>query len=206
MRRWRSWKWRLAGVGDEKGRSGPVTRICKRERCAVESATEVETDQQQLPWSKCRIVERTFAWLGRYRRLAKDWENLNRKPLAFLRLASIRLMLRKLCNPSTASGHSRRGLSRATVDRLPLHRTSGRKVATWESVAKGHHRHFALQKKTESFLMRGSHHRSNKCPDLMGGYDTLVVTQARRAAHPSAVASPEGAAFGATTSSASSMT
>lgn len=45
------------------------------------------------------IVERTIAWLGRYRRLAKDWENLNRKALGFLRLASIRLMLRKLCNP-----------------------------------------------------------------------------------------------------------
>ncbi|HWS68726.1 MAG TPA: IS5 family transposase [Steroidobacteraceae bacterium] len=46
------------------------------------------------------VVERTFAWLGRCRRLAKDWENLNRKALAFLRLASIRLMLRKLCNPA----------------------------------------------------------------------------------------------------------
>ena len=46
------------------------------------------------------IVERTLAWLGRCRRLAKDWECLNRKALAFLRLASIRLMLRKLCNPT----------------------------------------------------------------------------------------------------------
>jgi transposase len=46
------------------------------------------------------IVERTFAWLGRCRRLAKDWECLSRKALAFLRLASIRLMLRKLCNPA----------------------------------------------------------------------------------------------------------
>ena len=45
------------------------------------------------------VVERTTAWLNRCRRLAKDWENLNRKALAFLRLASIRLMLRKLCNP-----------------------------------------------------------------------------------------------------------
>jgi transposase len=45
------------------------------------------------------VVERTFAWLGRCRRLAKDWENLNRRARAFLRLASIRLMLRKLCNP-----------------------------------------------------------------------------------------------------------
>ena len=48
------------------------------------------------------IVERTLAWLGRCRRLAKDWECLNRKALAFLRLASIRLMLRKLCNPAYA--------------------------------------------------------------------------------------------------------
>jgi transposase len=46
------------------------------------------------------IVERTIGWLGRCRRLAKDWENLNRNALAFLRLASIRLMLRRLCIPS----------------------------------------------------------------------------------------------------------
>jgi transposase len=46
------------------------------------------------------IVERTLAWLGRCRRLARDWECLNHKALAFLRLASIRLMLRKLCNPT----------------------------------------------------------------------------------------------------------
>ena len=41
--------------------------------------------------------ERTFAWLNRYRRLAKDFEDLTRNALAFLRLASIRLMLRKFC-------------------------------------------------------------------------------------------------------------
>ena len=45
------------------------------------------------------IVERSIAWFNRCRRLAKDWENLNRNALAFLKLASIRLMLRKLCNP-----------------------------------------------------------------------------------------------------------
>jgi transposase len=44
------------------------------------------------------IVERSLAWLNRCRRLAKDWENLNHSACAFLRLASIRLMLRKLCN------------------------------------------------------------------------------------------------------------
>lgn len=43
------------------------------------------------------IVERTIAWLNRCRRLAKDWECLNRNALAFLRWASIRMMLRRLC-------------------------------------------------------------------------------------------------------------
>jgi transposase len=42
------------------------------------------------------VVERTFAWLNRCRRLAKDWECLNRKGRAFLLLASVRLMLRRL--------------------------------------------------------------------------------------------------------------
>ena len=46
------------------------------------------------------LVERTIAWLNRCRRLAKDWENHSHNALAFLRLASIRLMLRKLCNPA----------------------------------------------------------------------------------------------------------
>lgn len=43
------------------------------------------------------IVERTIGWLNRCRRLAKDWECLNRSALAFLRWSSIRLMLRRLC-------------------------------------------------------------------------------------------------------------
>jgi transposase len=46
------------------------------------------------------IVERTIAWLNRCRRLAKDWECLNRNGLAFLRWASVRLMVRKLCQSS----------------------------------------------------------------------------------------------------------
>jgi transposase len=45
------------------------------------------------------VVERTLAWLNRCRRLAKDFENLTRTALAFIRVASIRLMLRRLCNP-----------------------------------------------------------------------------------------------------------
>ena len=42
------------------------------------------------------VVERTIAWINRCRRLSKDFENLNRSALAFIRLASIRIMLRRL--------------------------------------------------------------------------------------------------------------
>ena len=42
------------------------------------------------------IVERTFAWISRNRRLARDFERHARKAAAFVRLAMIRLMLRRL--------------------------------------------------------------------------------------------------------------
>jgi transposase len=42
------------------------------------------------------IIERTFGWLGRCRRLAKDYENLTRTAAAFLVMALIRLMLRRI--------------------------------------------------------------------------------------------------------------
>jgi len=47
------------------------------------------------------IVERAIAWLNRCRRLAKDRECLNRTGLAFLRWASVRLMLRRICQTTT---------------------------------------------------------------------------------------------------------
>ena len=42
------------------------------------------------------VVERTIAWINRCRRLSKDYENFNRMALAFIRLASIRIMLRRI--------------------------------------------------------------------------------------------------------------
>ena len=53
-----------------------------------------------VPLPKRWIVERTFAWLGRCRRLAKDFENLAVNALAFLCLGMIRLMLRRLARSS----------------------------------------------------------------------------------------------------------
>jgi transposase len=47
------------------------------------------------------IVERTLAWISHCRRLAKDFERHARKAAAFIRLAMIRLMLRRLTSPSS---------------------------------------------------------------------------------------------------------
>jgi transposase len=48
------------------------------------------------------IVERTFAWLSRFRRLARDFERYARTVAAFIRLAMIRIMLKRLvANPSS---------------------------------------------------------------------------------------------------------
>jgi len=42
------------------------------------------------------IVERTFAWLGRYRRLSKDYEALPQTSEALIYVAMIHLMVRRL--------------------------------------------------------------------------------------------------------------
>ena len=42
------------------------------------------------------IVERTFAWISRNRRLARDFERYASTVVAFVRLAMIRIMLRRL--------------------------------------------------------------------------------------------------------------
>ena len=42
------------------------------------------------------VVERTFSWLGRNRRLAKDFENLASTLLAFVTLTAIQVGIRRL--------------------------------------------------------------------------------------------------------------
>lgn len=44
------------------------------------------------------VVERTLAWLGRNRRLAKDYEGLPVTDEALITLSMVRLMLRRLIN------------------------------------------------------------------------------------------------------------
>ncbi len=45
-----------------------------------------------------RVVEPTFSWFGRNRRLAKDFENLGETLAIFVTLASIQLALRRLAS------------------------------------------------------------------------------------------------------------
>lgn len=59
-----------------------IVRRCDRHRFVV------------LP--KRWIAERTLAWISKNRRLALDYERHARKAAAFVRLAMIRLMLRRL--------------------------------------------------------------------------------------------------------------
>jgi putative transposase len=49
---------------------------------------------QLLPWRW--IVERTFGWLGRYRRLSRDYEYLTQTSEAMISVAMIHLMIRRL--------------------------------------------------------------------------------------------------------------
>ncbi len=87
----------------DSGYQGPrfrdgLARVCRQVRVEIVRRSDA-SGFVVLPrrW----IVERTIAWLNRCRRLAKDWERMNRNALAFLQWASIRLMVRKLCQTST---------------------------------------------------------------------------------------------------------
>jgi len=84
----------------DAGYQGPkfqnaLKRVLRRVKLEIVKRSDAANGFVVLP--KRWIVERTIGWLNRCRRLAKDWENLNRKALAFLHLASIRLMVRRVC-------------------------------------------------------------------------------------------------------------
>jgi putative transposase len=73
-------------IGWVKEQFGWVLEVVKRPR--------EQTGFRALPhrW----IVERTFGWLNRYRRLSKDYEYLPDSSTAMIQLAMITLMLRRL--------------------------------------------------------------------------------------------------------------
>lgn len=60
------------------------------------------------------VVERTFAWIGRYRRMSKDYEYLIQSSETMVCLAMSRLMLRRLSlkSPYGVASRQRLGLKR----------------------------------------------------------------------------------------------
>jgi transposase len=73
------------------GYQGPQFRAALAKelpRLSVEIVKRSDSAKGFKVLPRCWGVERTFAWLNRCRRLAQDFENLNRNALAFIRLAS----------------------------------------------------------------------------------------------------------------------
>ena len=80
------------------GYQGAATATAVRDQAGLELEIVKRSDKTKgfyvLP--KRWIVERTFGWLGRCRRLGKDFENLTRMHVGFIILAMIRLLLRRI--------------------------------------------------------------------------------------------------------------
>jgi len=76
-------EWLIAWV---KSECGWELQVIKR--------TDKDKGFKLLP--KRWVVERTFAWLGRYRRLSKDYEKLTETSEAMIQMAMIHIMVRRL--------------------------------------------------------------------------------------------------------------
>lgn len=93
-KRFRSLKKAVA----DGGYQGQATAddVAAQARMGLEIVKRSDTATGFVLLPKRWIVERTFAWLGRCRRLAKDYENLTRSHVGFVILAMIRLMTRRI--------------------------------------------------------------------------------------------------------------
>jgi putative transposase len=88
---------RLTILYADSGYAGPMVKgACEALGCRLVTIARDAAAQgfQGLP--KRWIVERTLAWLGRNRRLSKDYEHLPAVSEAFVKLAMIRLMIARL--------------------------------------------------------------------------------------------------------------
>jgi len=88
---------RLARVWADRRYRGPrVARAAQALGLALEVVVPPPGKRGFQVQAKRWIVERTFAWIGRYRRLARDWEAASWSVAAFIRIAISDLMARRL--------------------------------------------------------------------------------------------------------------
>jgi len=81
----------------DAGYQGPIMaeRVASTGRWRLEIVKRNDVPRFEVV-PKRWIVERTLAWISHFRRLARDFERYARSVVAFLRLAMIRIMLRRL--------------------------------------------------------------------------------------------------------------
>ena len=94
----RGWLTRLKLIWADQGYAGQlvkwVNRYCKPWTLEIVKRLTGVSGFYVLPqrW----IVERTFAWIGKYRRLSKDYEHKTETSETMIRLAMIHVMIRRL--------------------------------------------------------------------------------------------------------------
>jgi len=94
----------LRHVFADGGYAGPKLRdaMARHDNWTIEIIKRSDTAEGFEILPRRRVVERTFAWLGRCRRLAKDWATSISSSTAWALLASIRMLTRraaKYCYP-----------------------------------------------------------------------------------------------------------
>ena len=87
---------RLKVIWADGGYSGQFLDWAKRTHGRVVEIVKRSHMSKFTILPKRWIVERTFAWLGKYRRLSKDYETLPHSSEAMIYIAMINLMLHRL--------------------------------------------------------------------------------------------------------------
>jgi putative transposase len=91
---------RLRLIWADKAYTGPlvewVEQLRERRRVRLQIVKRQEHQQGFVVLARRWVVERTFGWLGRNRRLSKDYERLTQTSEAMIYVAMTRLMLRRL--------------------------------------------------------------------------------------------------------------
>jgi putative transposase len=89
---------RLRHVFADRVYRGPklLNAISDVGRWTIEVVTRTESVGSFKPEKRRWVIERTFAWFGRNRRLAKDFERTIASAVAWIMIASIRLLTRRL--------------------------------------------------------------------------------------------------------------
>lgn len=85
--------------GDNKYHSPDLDRWLpeQQRRYRVVVVSRPAGERRFVPLASRWVVERTFAWLGRYRRLRSDYEHLPESSEAVVKIAAIHHYLRRLC-------------------------------------------------------------------------------------------------------------